>query len=205
MSVMSSSYKDIIAEAESCFLRGKPGTFAVVRTPDGKLWYAAPGVQTHVRHLRIRAFERSYDEQSFPGTLIMRANRKKNEFWFVLYDSTDKTAPYIASSADEHMDFSCSIIAASPHTPGGSDESIVVQSVFKDFGSIISRIQNNDVAEVLLLQATNADCCEGSGNQVSRSSLHNQHGAECGSKDTDNDYCPNLDSLWGDEEDDLHG
>ena len=57
MSVVSSSYKDIIAEAERCFLRGKPGTFAVVRTPDGKLWYAAPGVQTSVRHLRIRAFE----------------------------------------------------------------------------------------------------------------------------------------------------
>ena len=205
MSVMSSSYKDIIAEAESCFLRGKPGTFAVVRTPDGKLWYAAPGVQTSVRHLRIRAFERCFDERSFTGTLIMRTNRKKNEVWFVLYDSTDKTAPYIASSADEHMDFSCSIIAASPHIPGGSDEFIVVQSVFKDFGKIISRIQNNDVAEVLLLQATNADRCEERCNQVGSSNLHNQHDAAYGSNDTDNDYCSNLDSLWDDEEDNLHG
>ena len=50
MSVVSSSYKDIIAEAENSFLRGKSGTFAVVRTPDGKLWYAAPGVQTAVQY-----------------------------------------------------------------------------------------------------------------------------------------------------------
>ena len=50
MSVVSSSYKDIIAEAENSFLRGKSGTFAVVRTPDGKLWYAAPGVQTAVKY-----------------------------------------------------------------------------------------------------------------------------------------------------------
>ena len=204
MSVVSSSYKDIIAEAENSFLRGKSGTFAVVRTPDGKLWYAAPGVQTSVRHLRIRAFERCFDERSFTGTLIMRANRKKNEFWFVLYDSTDKTTPYIASSADEHMDFSCSIIAVSPHIPGGSDESIVVQSVFKDFGKIISRIQNDDVAEVLLLQATNADRCEGSSNQVGSSSLHNQHGAEYESNDVDYDYGSDLASLWGDIEDNLH-
>lgn len=205
MSVMSSSCKDIIAEAERCFLRGKPGTFAVVRTPDGKLWYAAPGVQTHVRHLRIRAFERSYDERSFTGTLIMRANRKKNEFWFVLYNSNDKTAPYIASSADEHMDFSCSIIAASPNIPGGSDEPIVVQSVFKDFGRIISRIQNDDVAEVLLLQATNDDHCEGRSNQVDSRNFHNHHDSAYGSNDTDNNHSSNLDSLWDDEEDNPHG
>ena len=65
MSVVSSSYKDIIAEAENSFLRGKSGTFAVVRTPDGKLWYAAPGVQTAVNLLRLRICEHTFDERSF--------------------------------------------------------------------------------------------------------------------------------------------
>ena len=47
---------DVIANAESAFLNGKRGTFAIVRTPeDGKLWYAAPGVQSDVLLLRMYA------------------------------------------------------------------------------------------------------------------------------------------------------
>ena len=101
MSVVSSSYKDIIAEAENSFLRGKSGTFAVVRTPDGKLWYAAPGVQTAVNLLRLRICERTFDERSFAGILIIRANRKKGQYWFVFYNPDDKNASYNASSSNK--------------------------------------------------------------------------------------------------------
>ena len=77
---------DVIATAESAFLNGKRGTFAIVRTPeDGKLWYAAPGVQSAVLLLRMYANGRAIDENSFSGTLIVRSDVKKDQRWFA-YD-----------------------------------------------------------------------------------------------------------------------
>ena len=77
---------DVIATAESAFLNGKRGTFAIVRTPeDGKLWYAAPGVQSDVLLLRMYANGRAIDENSFSGTLIIRSDAKKDQRWFAYY------------------------------------------------------------------------------------------------------------------------
>ena len=188
MSIISANdYQNIIAEAESCFLRGKTGTFAVVRTPDGKLWYAAPGVQTAVKLLRLRICERTFDERSFAGILIIRANRKKGQFWFVFYNPDDKNASYNASSADEHLDCDFSIVAAAPSNPGGNSEAIVVQAVFKNYGKMVSRIQSDDMAQVLLLQAHLTD--EKSDLEVTDSNnLHNQHGMESDLNAVDIDF-----------------
>ena len=205
MSIMTSNdYQNIIAEAESCFLRGKTGTFAVVRTPDGKLWYAAPGVQTAVNLLRLRICERTFDERSFAGILIIRANRKKGQYWFVFYNPDDKNASYNASSSDEHLDCDFSIVAAAPANPSGNSEAIVVQAVFKSYGKMVSRIQSNDVAQVVLLQAhaVNVDDCREKSSPVVTDSnnLRDQHDIECGLDDGNKGFA----SLLGDGEENLY-
>lgn len=187
MSIMSNgACKDVIDEAERCFMRGKPGTFAVARTPEGKLWYTAPGVQTPVILLRLRICENTYDERSFAGILIIRADRKKRKYWFVFYNPYNKNASYIASSADEYLDCTCSIVAEAPNISGCINEAIVVQAVFETYGKMVSRIQSDDMAQVLLLQAHLAD--EKSDPVVTGSNnLHDQHGTECGLNTVDID------------------
>ena len=191
------TYEDIIAEAERCFLHGKSGTFAVVRDFNGKLWYAGPGVQTDVKLLRLRICERSFDERSFTGILIIRTDPKKGQCWFVFYNPENKNAPYIASSVDENLDCTCSIVAVAPNIPGGINEAIVVQAVFETYGKKVSRIQSNDVAQVLLLQAhLDNDGRSGNNSSVITSSnnLQDQHSTEFGLSDDD------ITSLWGDRE-----
>ena len=116
---MTPTTTEIISKAESAFLNGKHGTFAIVRTPDdNKLWYAAPGIQSEVAFLRIRLQDRVIDEKTFFGTLIVRSDAKKDVQWFAYYTVEEKPT-YFASSWDEIVEFSLTAIAGAPNLPGG--------------------------------------------------------------------------------------
>lgn len=149
---MSISVSEVINNAERAFLNGKRGTFAIVRTLDGKLWYAAPGVQTEVTFLRMNLREKFFDENTVNATLIIRANPKSGEQWFVLYNPDNAKSPYIASSYDEINDFSLSAVAIAPNVPGCTKEPITIQAVFHDSNSAVSRLQNEDIARCVILQ-----------------------------------------------------
>lgn len=149
---MPTSFSEIINNAEHAFLNGKRGTFAIVRTPDGSLWYAAPGVQTEVKFLRITLQDQLFDETSFTGTLIIRSNPKNGDQWFVLYNPDNAKSPYVASSHDEIHDFSLSAIANAPSIAGCTKEPITIQAAFHDSNSAVSRLQNADIARFVILQ-----------------------------------------------------
>lgn len=144
---------DVIATAESAFLNGKRGTFAIVRMPeDGKLWYAAPGVQSDVLLLRMYANGRAIDENSFSGTLIVRSDAKKDQRWFAYYICDDHKATYIASSWDEIPDFSLTAVVSAPNIPGGNEEPIVIRAGFTARSSAVARVQNENLARAVAVQ-----------------------------------------------------
>ena len=73
----------IAAEADSCLCHAKRGTFAIMRVPDGGLWYVGPGTQSRVLFLRVQCRDCIYDKKNFPGILAIRDNPKKDAKWFV--------------------------------------------------------------------------------------------------------------------------
>lgn len=146
------SYDEVISKAESAFLNGKRGTFALVRTPDGKIWYAGPGVQTAVLFLRIRFRDRVIDEDSFSGVLIIRADPKGEKEWFVFYNPNEKNMRYIASSWEGTLDFSLTAVAEAPES-GSAKEPITIQAAFSGRYSAVSRVQNKAVCNAVILQA----------------------------------------------------
>lgn len=155
------NYEEIIAKAQSTFLNGKRGTFAIVRTPENnKLWYAAPGVQSEIPFLRLRFRDSIIDETSFSGIAIIRSNPQKDKVWFAFYDP-DKKAPYIASSWDEFPDFSLTAVAAAPNIPDGCEEPITIQAVFSGTSSAVARVQNIDIARTTVLQAKHLEDLHG--------------------------------------------
>ena len=80
----------------------------------------------------------------------------------------------------------------------------MVQAVFKNYGKMVSRIQSNDVAQVVLLQAhaVNVDDCREKSSPVVTDSnnLRNQHDIECGLDDGNKGFA----SLLGDGEENLY-
>ena len=127
--------------------------YAIVRTPeDGKLWYAAPGVQSDVLLLRMYANGRAIDENSFSGTLIVRSDAKKDKRWFAYYICDDHKATYIASSWDEIPDFSLTAVVSAPNIPGGNEEPIVIRAGFTVRSSAVARVQNEDLARAVAVQ-----------------------------------------------------
>ena len=140
----------IVAEADHCLCHAKPGTFAIMRTPDGNLWYVGAGTQSCVRFLRVRCGSRVYDEKRFRGILAIRDNPRKDVRWFVHYDLDNKQMPYIASSWDDHPDFSCVAIAEGPKNRDDRAP-ICVLSVFRGMDCAIVRAQDAEVAKALML------------------------------------------------------
>lgn len=150
---MTPTTTEIISKAESAFLNGKHGTFAIVRTPDdNKLWYAAPGIQSEVAFLRIRLQDRVIDEKTFFGTLIVRSDAKKDVQWFAYYTVEEKPT-YFASSWDEIVEFSLTAIAGAPNLPGGNEDPITIQAAFSNQFSAVARVQNRNIARATVLQA----------------------------------------------------
>lgn len=149
---MAISTSEVIQTAEHAFLNGKRGTFAIVRTLDGNLWYAAPGAQTEVKYLRITLREQLFDETTFTGALIIRLNPKSGKQWFVLYNPDNTKSPYIASSYDEINDFSLSAIVNAPNIAEYPKEPITIQAAFHDSNGAVSRLQNEDIARFVIVQ-----------------------------------------------------
>lgn len=148
---------DVIRSAESAFLHGKRGTFAIARTSEGSLRYFAPGVQTEVRFLRIKLHDRVFDVNSFAGLLIMRYHPKKRSAWFVFYDLNNSKHPYIASSLDEVSAFSLSAVADAPNIPEAAEDPIVVQAVFDGRSNVIFRTQSMEAAAITILNGQVAE------------------------------------------------
>ena len=141
----------ITAEADSCLCHAKRGTFAIMRTPDGGLWYVGPGTQSHVLFLRVQCRDCIYDEKNFLGILAIRDNPKKDAKWFVHYTLDNKQAPYLASSWEDNLDFSCVAIVEGTKGSDGSNAPICVLAAFQGPECAIVRAQDAEIARALLL------------------------------------------------------